>query len=135
MLFLPFGDHRRQEWDPRAEHVGQPGGLQSDLVGFRDHPGVGDDGDIGELMGFLERGDDRQHGRGFGLVTLERFDHQRHPRSVGEQPESDLRLQSAFLGKPRLAEPVAGVGLEVQGADIEEHQASRPELSVRGTRR
>jgi hypothetical protein len=29
-------------------------------------------------------------------------------------PDGDLRLQSAFLGKAGLAEPVAGVGLELQ---------------------
>ncbi len=35
-------------------------------------PGIGDDGDVGELVGGLEGVDDRQHGGGLGLVALER---------------------------------------------------------------
>ena len=44
---VPFADHVGQERDTGAQDVGQPGGLQRDLVGFGDHPSVGDDGDVG----------------------------------------------------------------------------------------
>src|SRR5262249_21572298 len=37
------------------------------------------------------------------------------------------RLETALLGEPRLAEPVALVGLEIQSADVVEHQAGRAE--------
>jgi hypothetical protein len=69
-----------------------------------------------------------------GLVALERLDHQREPGRVGEQTEGDLRLQPTFLGEPRLPEPVAGVGLEVQGGHVVEHQRRRPERCPRRAR-
>jgi hypothetical protein len=49
-------------------------------------------GDIGQLVGGHERGDDRQHGLGLGLVALKRLDHQRESGRVGEQPHGDLRV-------------------------------------------
>jgi hypothetical protein len=36
---------------------------------WRDHPGVGDDRDVGELVGGHERLDRRQHGGGLGPVA------------------------------------------------------------------
>jgi hypothetical protein len=50
-------------------------------------------------------------------------DHQREPRLIGEQADGDLRVQAAFLGESALAEPVPGIGLEIQGRDVVEDQA------------
>jgi hypothetical protein len=69
--------------------------------------------------------DDRQHGLGLGLVPLERRHHEREPVLAGEQADSDLRLQAAFLGEPGLAESVALIGLEIQGGDVVKDQAGR----------
>ena len=104
-----------------------PAGLQGDLVGLGDHAGIGDHGDVGELVGGLEGVDDRQHGGGLGLVALERFDRQRESGCVGEQPDRDLRFQPSLFGESGLAEPVAGVGFEVQRAHVVEHQRRRPQ--------
>ena len=92
MFVAPFAHHIRQEGNPGAENVGQPGGLQGDLVGLGDHAGVSDHGDITELVSGLEGVDHRQHGRGLGLVALESFDGQRETRGVGEQAHGDLRF-------------------------------------------
>ena len=109
-----------------------PEALQRDLVGLGDHAGIGDDGDVGEMVGGLERVDHRQHGGGLGLVALERLHRQREPRRVGEQPDGDLRLQAAFLGKSGLAEPVTGIGFEVQRGDVVEHQRRRTQPGMGG---
>ena len=92
------------------------------LVGRRDHASVGHDRDISQLVGIHERTDGRQHRSGLAPVALERVNHQRKPACVGEQPDSDLRLQAAFFGEPGLTEPVPGIGLEVQGGHIVENQ-------------
>ena len=70
-------------------------------------------------------------------VALERLHHQREPGRVGQQADGDLRLQAAFLGEPRLAEPVTGVGLEVQRGHVVEHQRRRaqPRRAPRTPRR
>ena len=47
-----------------------------------------------------------------------------NPRGVGEQPDRDLRVQAAFLGESGLAEPVTGIGFEVQRGHVVEHQAT-----------
>ena len=70
-------------------------------------------------MSFHERLDDRNHRGGLRLGALEGVDHQREPVLVGQQADGDLRLQAAFLGEARLPEPVPGIGLEIQGADVE----------------
>ena len=84
MFVAPFAHDIRQIRDPGAQNVGQSGGLQGDLVGFGDHFGIGDDGDVGQLVGGLERIDDRHHGRGLGLVALEGGHRQRETRCVSE---------------------------------------------------
>lgn len=109
----------------RADDESQPSLLQRDLIRPGDHPGVGDHGHPGDPVRGLERGDHRQHGRGLRLVALERGDHQREPGRIRQQPDRDLWLQPALLGEPWLTEPVAGVGLEIQGGDIEEDQRVR----------
>jgi hypothetical protein len=86
-----------------------------------------------QLVGSHECGDDREHG--LGLVALERLDHQREPRLVGEEPDGDLRLQPPLFRKARLAEPVPGIGLEVQGADDGQHQAGRAQAGMGGAGR
>src|SRR5215469_6495342 len=50
---------------------------------------------------------------------------------AGEQGDGDLRVKAALPGEPRLAEPVPGVGLEVQGADVAEDQARPAQPGVR----
>jgi hypothetical protein len=131
MLAAPLVDHVGNLADAHAEDERQAGFLDRALVGCRDHPGVGHDRDIAQLVGVHEGPDRRQHRDRFGLVALERLDHQREPGRVGEQPDGDLRLQPAFLGEPGLAEPVAGIGLEVQGGHVIQHQAGRPKSGVR----
>jgi len=121
--------------DLGAEDEREPGLLDRFLVRVRDHPGVGDDRDVSQLMGGHERGDRGQHGRGLGLVALQRLDRQREPGPVGEQADSDLRLQAAFLGEAGLAEPVPGIGLEIQRGHVEQHQAGWSEPGVRGAGR
>jgi len=49
-----------------------------------DHPRVGHDDHVVQTVGGHERLDRGQHGRRFGLVALERVDHEREPRRVGE---------------------------------------------------
>jgi hypothetical protein len=75
----------------------------------------------------LEHG---QHRGGLGLVAFERVDHQRESGAVGEQPDRDLGFEAAFLGEPGLAEPVTGVGLEVQGGHLVQHQGGRTQRRV-----
>ncbi|BBY57462.1 hypothetical protein MSAR_05980 [Mycolicibacterium sarraceniae] len=64
-------------------------------------------------MGGRERGDHRQHRGGLGPVTLQRRDRQWHARRMGEQSEGDVWVQPS-LAEPRFAEPVTGIGLDVQ---------------------
>jgi hypothetical protein len=124
---VPFAHHVGQVRDAGAQDERQTGGFEGDLVGLRDHAGVGDDGDVAELMGGLERVDHRHHSGGLGLVALEGLHGQREPRGIGQQSEGDLRLEAAFLGKAGFAEPVTGICFEVQRRDVEEHQRRRPE--------
>ena len=108
-----------------------PAACSAIWLASRDHSGVGDHGDVASWWAALERVDDRQHGGGLGLVALERLHRQREPGGVGQQPDGDLRFEAAFLGEPGLTEPVAGVGLEVQGGHVVEHQAGRSQPGVR----
>jgi hypothetical protein len=62
-------------------------------------------------------------------------DHEREAVLTGEQADRDLRLQPPLLGEPRLPEPVPGIGLEIQRADVEEHKARRSQPDVRRARR
>jgi hypothetical protein len=57
---------------------------------------------------------------------------EREPVLAGQQADRDLRLQPPLLGEPRLAEPVAPVGLEVERGHVVEHEAGRAEPGVRG---
>src|SRR5215471_2553141 len=59
----------------------------------------------------------------------------REPVLIGEQPDSDLRLQPPLLREPRLPEPVPGIGLEIQGGHVEEHQARRSQPGMGGAAR
>ena len=110
VLAPPLGDRIGDVGDTGTEDERQPGVLDRLLVSLGDHPRVRDYGDVGELVGSHERGDDRQHGPGLGLVALKRLDHQREPGRVGQQPHGDLRLQAAFPGEPLLPEPVPLIG-------------------------
>ena len=92
MLFVPLSNHVRDVRDVGTEDERQTGGLDGLLVARGHHPGIGDHGDLGQVVGGLERADDRQHRGGLGLVALERVEHQREPGPVGEQPDRDLRL-------------------------------------------
>jgi hypothetical protein len=97
-----------------------------------DHPGVGDDGDVGEAVGGHELLDDREHRLGLGPVALERGDHEREPVPAGQKADRDLRFQPPLFGEAGLAEPVALVGLEVKRAHVAEHQGGRAEPGVSG---
>jgi hypothetical protein len=91
-------------------------------VGLAHHARVGDHGYPGDPVRGHEPLHQRDHRLGLGPVALERIDHQRHPGSVGEQPDGDLRVQAAFLGEPWLPEPIAGVGVEPQRRHVVQHQ-------------
>ena len=86
-------------------------------------------------VGGLEGVDHRQHRVGLDRVALERRHGQREPGRVGEQPEGDLRVHAAFLGEPGLAESVTGIGFEIQGAHVVEHQRRRTQPGMLGARR
>ena len=58
-----------------------------------------------------------------------------NPVASVNKPDGDLRLEPAFLGEPRLAEPVTGVGLEVQRGHVVEHQRGRSQPGVGRARR
>jgi peptidoglycan/LPS O-acetylase OafA/YrhL len=79
MLVAPFAHHIGHKRDPGAEDERQPRGFQRDLIGFGDHAGIGDDDDIGEVVGGLGCVDHGQHGCGLGFAALERLDGQREP--------------------------------------------------------
>jgi len=129
------GCSRRHVRDARPEDERQAGVLDRLLVGRGDHAGVRDHGHVGELVSLHEGLDDGEHRGRLRLVAFKGADHQRKPAGVGEQADGDLRLQAAFLGESRLAEPVAGIGLEVQGADVVKDQAGRAEPGMRRARR
>ena len=82
-------------------------------------------------MGGHERGACRPHRRGLGRVALERVHHQREPGGVGEQADHNLRIQAALFGEPGLAEPITGVGLEVEGGHVIKDQAGRAQPGMR----
>ena len=111
--------------DARTQDVGQPGSLQGDLVGLGDHARVDDHRHVAQLVSGLEGVDDWQHGGGLGFVALERRHRQEEPGGVGQQAQSDLRFEAAFLGEPGLTKTVTSIGLEVQGGHVEKHQAGR----------
>jgi hypothetical protein len=151
VLVMPLAHHVGQKRNPCAQDVGQPCCLQRDLVGLRDHPRISDDGDIGQAVGGLGGVDDRQHGRGLGLVALERLDSQRKPGSISQQPEGDLRLETPLLENPGSRNPspasvskykewlcqgtVGPINADIaKGRHIEEHQAGGTQPSVSSTR-
>jgi hypothetical protein len=118
MGVAPFAHDVGQERNPGSEDVGQSRGVQGDLVGFGDHPGISNYRHVGEPVRGLEGVDHRHHGGGLGFVALEGGHRQREPGRIGKQPEGDLRIQPALLGEPGLTEAVAGVGFEVQCGDV-----------------
>jgi hypothetical protein len=132
VVLAPCANHVRDLGDLRADDEREPGCLDGFLVRLRHHSGVGHHRDVGELVGGHERLDGGEHGLGLGLVALEGLDHQWEPGRVGEQSDGDLRLEAAFFGEPGLAEAVTLVGLEVERADVVEHQGRRPQRRVLG---
>jgi hypothetical protein len=62
-----------------SEDARQPGRLDLVLIGLGHHPGVRDDGDVGELVSGHECLDDRQHCLRLGHVALEGTDLERNP--------------------------------------------------------
>ena len=130
VLVAPLTDHVGQKRDAGAEDERQSRGLQRDLVGFGDHAGISDDGDVGELVSGFERIDDRQHGGGLGFVALEGLHPQGKAGGVGEQSDRDLRIQAAFLGESGLAESVTGISFEVQRRHVVKHQSRRTQRGV-----
>ena len=105
VFVAPFAHDIGQLRDAGSEDEREPGGLQGDLVGLRDHAGIGNHCHVGELMRLLEGVDDRQHRGGLGFVALEGRNGQREPGRVGEQTQGDLRFQPAFLGEPGSRKP------------------------------
>jgi hypothetical protein len=66
------------------------------------------------------------------LVALERFDHQREPGRVSQQPRGSRRRSPVNpVSETGLPEPVTLTGLEIQRPHVVEHQGRRAE---RGTR-
>jgi site-specific DNA recombinase len=135
VLAPPLANDVGDVGDLHAQDERQPGGLDRLLVGLGDHAGVRDDGDVGQPVGGHELVDDRQHRLGLGLVPFKGADHEGEPVLPGQQPDRDLGLQPALLGEPRLAEPVAPIGLEVERGHVVKDQAGRPQAGVRGASR
>jgi hypothetical protein len=81
------------------------------------------------------RGQHRNDRGGLGGVAVECVHHQREPAHVSQQPDGDLRLEPALLGEPWLPEPITFVGLEVQGADVVQHQGGWAEPDMISARR
>src|SRR3954452_10252459 len=73
-------------------------------------------------MPFLELLDDRDQGRGLGLVAFEAADLQREPVPVDQQTDHDLRVDPALRGVADLAQLVFLLGLEVQRGDVVQAQ-------------
>ena len=66
----------------------------------------------GSWWGDHERRDRRDHRQCLGLVGLERLEQERESAVVGQQPDRDLWFEAAFLGKPRLPEPLTLIGFK-----------------------
>jgi hypothetical protein len=115
--------------DPGAQDERQPGSLDRHLIGLGDHSRIGHHSDLSQPVGGHERFDHRQHRGGLGPIAL------REPGRVGQQTDGDLRFQATFLGKPRFAESVTGISLEVQRAHVIEHQRRRAQPGGAGARR
>jgi hypothetical protein len=88
----------------------------------RKHPGIGGDDHIGDPMPVLELFHDRDDRVRFGLVALVAADLQREPVAVDEEPDDDLRVDSALFRVPDSAEVVFLLCLEIQCRDIEKAQ-------------
>jgi len=73
-----------------------------------------------------ELGQHRDQRHGLGLVALEQVHRQWKPACIGEQPETDLRVDPPFLAQADLAQPVPAWGLEVERAVVVEHQSQSP---------
>jgi hypothetical protein len=69
VLLAPLGDHVGHLGHTGAKDERQAGVLDRLLVGGRDHAGVRHDSDVGQLVGFHERLDRRQHRGRLGLVA------------------------------------------------------------------
>ena len=121
--------------DPRPDDEGEPRVLQGVEVACRQHPGVGDDNHVGDPVPLLEGLQDRDEGLGLCLVPLEAVHLQREPARVDQQPDLDLRIHSAFLAHPDLAELVLLLGLEVQRRHVVEDQRARPAVVLAEWRR
>ena len=61
VLLPPLCNDVGQERDPSTEDERQPGDVDRDLVGLRNHPRIRHDGHVGQLVSGLEGVDHRQH--------------------------------------------------------------------------
>ena len=120
--------------DPRADDETEAGVLNGFLVRCGHHSRVRDDRDVRQLVGDHERLDRRDHRERLGLVALERLEQERESAVVGQQPDRDLWFEAAFLGEPRLPEPVTLIGFKVESGHVVQHQARRSEACLRGAR-
>lgn len=78
------------------------------------------------MVAVAEPGQDRDQRLGLGLVALEQVHLQREPVAGGEQSDSDLRVDAAFLTHPDLAQLVLTFDLEVQRGHVVEHDRQAP---------
>src|SRR2546423_7418584 len=58
-----------------------------------------------------------------------------NPAASVNRPTVIWGLQATFLGEPGLAEPVTGVGLEVQGCHVVDQQGRRSQADMVGAQR
>jgi hypothetical protein len=80
----------------------------------RDHPGIGDHGDLGQVVGGPERFDVRQHGLGLGLVARERRANPSRSEAFAQVnalhvPSAPNREPSQVFGAELLAQVVGGL--------------------------
>ena len=112
MVFAPLADRVRDVRDLAAHDERPAGILDIFQVLLTHHPGISDHDHISDPVSLHEPPDQRDHRLGLGAVAFERFDHQRGASGIGQQPDSNLWLQAAFLRKSWLTEPVTGIGFE-----------------------
>jgi hypothetical protein len=115
MLAAPLGHLVRLVRDRLADDHVEPRAQQRGHVALGHHARVGHHRDALRAVLSRERLEHRQDRLRLGLVPLERVHLQRETLPRSQQTDHDLRLQAALFGEPGLSEPVALMGLPVEG--------------------
>ena len=87
--------------DPRAHDEAEPGVLQRVQIRGREHSGVRDHDQVGDVVTLGERGQHGDEGGGLSLVPLEDVHLQGEPTRIDQEPDLDLRVDSVLLAHRR----------------------------------